>query len=193
MLANTEETLRTDEDPQEDPAADRAPDFIREIDWTAGHGVARAFGYITLAAAYGVKAELLKGGTHSGRIPLTVAVYAPENTENGEEILDTVNDIYDVLAAEAEKTARDKREAYRKTDAEPLQGYAVNRFSRAILAGFLQGAAGVLKTERALKTESYRLGTRARAVDENAHRTGLNAGRTYARTVLIPQLQQEAA
>lgn len=193
MLAqqDADADVRTEDTPA-DPE-DRAPDRIREIDWTAGHGVARAYGYAAIAAAYNCRAELLKGGTHSGRIPLTVAVYAPSGAENADEILTTVNDIYDALAPEAEKYAKERRAHVRQEtpDTAPT-GYQVNRFTRGVIAGFLQGAASVLRTEHAIKPEPYRIGSRARVIDESAHRIGLNAGRAYARNTLLPLLQQDS-
>ena len=195
-----DEDVREQEDvtePEPGPEPEpRAPDRVQEIDGTAGHGVARAYGFIALAAAYGCKAELIEGSTRSGsKMKLKVAVYAPDGIEDAEQALDIVASMYEVLAPEAEKFTKERRDHVRHEEdsAGVLAGYEINRFSRAVLAGFLQGAAGVLKTEHAIKPPPYRLQTRARAVNEAAHRSGLSGGRAYAKNVLQPQLSAQAA
>lgn len=185
MPANETEELAP-EGSAEDAGAVRAPDRIRDIPGTAGHGVARAYGYIALAAAYGAEAELVEGSTRTGRGMLRVAVYATP------EAADEIDRMYAALAPAAEDAAGERRAQARKDDRMPA-GYDVNRMTRAVLAGFLAGAAGVLKTDDALKVPAYKTGSRARVVDDPSYRAGVRLGKQYAEKNLRQEPQEAAA
>lgn len=171
-----------------EPAAEdelQVPVRIRMISGIAGHGVARAYGYTVIAAALGIRAELIEGSTRSGRTGLRVAVYAPENGD--ESLPGRLDSLYDDIAREAETVAAEKRAQMRRESGQPLAGYEVNRFTRAVLAGFAEGAARMLRTDSALRPAAgYRTGSRARSIDEKAHSAGMRAGRAYAERALVP-------
>lgn len=191
MSTQTEATHASDDTEAQDTA--RVPARIREINGIAGHGVARAYGYITLAAAFGAEAELVDGSTRSGKAGLRIAVHEPQH--GGEQVLDQVDDLYARLIAEAEKTAAEQRAAARHDEnlRQHIAGYETNRFTRAVIAGFLQGAARVLKTEQAIRPAPYKNASRARVIDEHAHRIGLRAGAAYARSSIIAEQEHAAA
>ncbi len=168
-------------------AADPDPDFrVREIPGGAGHGPARAYGYIAIATALGASAELTSGGTRStSRNPLIVTVRADDDT------FSRVNEIYDAVAPEAEGYAALKRTEARRSGS--VQGsYEVSLLTRAVLAGFPQGAASALREPGATRPAPFREATRARLSDEHAHRSAVVAGRAWAMRNLPAARREES-
>jgi hypothetical protein len=166
--------------------ADPDPEFhIREIPGGAGHGPARAYGYIAIATALGAQAELTEGGTRStGAHPLIVTV------QSDDETFARINDIYDEVAPVAEQTAAVKRDEARKSG-QPLKSYELSLLSRAVLAGFPQGAASALREPGTTRPRPLREATRARLVDEHSYRSAVSSGRAWAHRNLSAASREE--
>jgi hypothetical protein len=148
--------------------------FTRDIPGSAGHGVARAYGYIAVAKALNVEAELTQGGTRStGASPLQVTVTAPL------PLFERINDVYDIIAPEAESHAASVRAAARKEGRAFKGSYDVTRLTRASIAGFVQGAAATLREPGTTRPAPFKDATRARLVDEHAHRSSVASGRAW--------------
>lgn len=176
-------------DPESEPESDvEVEAYVREIPGGAGHGPARAYGYIAVAVALGAEAELTAGGTRStSRNPLQVTVRADPET------FAKVNDVYDEIAPVAEQTAAAKRDEARKSG-RSIKSYEMSLLSRAILAGFPQGAASALRTPGTTRPAPFREATRARFTDDAAHRSAVALGRAWAaRTIAQRQDAHSAA
>lgn len=172
------------DDPEPDEAGER---FVREIPGGAGHGPARAYGYIAVATALGAEAELTEGGTRStSRNPLKITVRADPETFR------RVNDLYDEIAPVAEQAAAVKRDEARKSG-RPLKSYEMSLLSRAVLAGFPQGAASALRAPGTTRPAPLREATRARFVDESAHRSAVALGRAWASRALAQREEAHTA
>jgi hypothetical protein len=173
-------------DPEPDPETESDPgteSFIREIPGGAGHGPARAYGYISVAVALGATAELTAGGTRStSRNPLQVTVSADPAT------FSRVNEIFDEAYPVAEQTAAARRAELRKSGRAIRSSYDVSLATRAVLGGFLQGVASALREPGTTRPAPFREATRARLSDESQHRYAIAAGRAWARR----ELQGEA-
>lgn len=159
----------------EEPESDvEVEAYVREIPGGAGHGPARAYGYIAVATALGAEAELTAGGTRStSRNPLIVTVHADPET------FAKVNDVYDEIAPVAEQTAAAKRDEARKAG-RALKSYEMSLLSRAVLAGFPQGAASALRAPGTTRPAPFQQATRARFTDDAAHRSAVALGRAWA-------------
>lgn len=183
-----EENQDLAEVPVPDETAAAEPEtHVRQIPGGAGHGPARAYGYIAIARALGAEAELTRGGTRStSRNPLEVTVRAPE------AIFERVNSLYDQVAEVADKVAADKRAAARKAGTQFKSSYDVNLLTRAVLAGFPQGAASALREPGSTRPLSLREATRARLVDEHAHRSAVASGRAWAEKNLVNHGHRDA-
>jgi hypothetical protein len=161
------------------PVPDTQADVrIREIPGAAGHGPARAYGYIAVASALGVQAELTEGGTRSTSArPLRVTVHADPET------FERINDLYDTLAPEAERVAAARRTEARK---DGRRSYELSLLTRAVLAGFPQGAASALREPGTTKPVPFREATRARLIDSDTHLSAISVGRAWAVHNLVP-------
>jgi hypothetical protein len=159
---------------EQDITAGSEETHIREVPGSAGHGPARAYGYIALAQALGAQAELTAGGTRStGKHPLQITVHASA------ELFGRINDLYDEIAPVAEKTASEMRlEARRNGSA--VASYDISLLTRAVLAGFPLGAASALREPGTTKPAPLCEATRARKADEQAYRSAAAAGRKWA-------------
>jgi hypothetical protein len=160
--------------------------FIREIPGGAGHGPARAYGYISVATALGASAELTAGGTRStSRNPLQVTVQADPET------FSRVNQIFDEAYPVAEQTAAARRAELRKSGRAIRSSYDVSLATRAVLGGFLQGVASALREPGTTRPAPFREATRARLADEGQHRYAISAGRAWARRELLSETVSE--
>lgn len=182
--AETESDSASEPEPTE--SDDSTESFIREIPGGAGHGPARAYGYISVAVALGAQAELTAGGTRStSRNPLQVTVQADPET------FSRVNEIFDEAYPVAEQTAAARRAELRKSGRAIRSSYDVSLATRAVLGGFLQGVASALREPGTTRPAPFREATRARLADEGQHRYAISAGRAWARRELLSETVSE--
>lgn len=184
MNATPQEGTILELDREAEPEAQAGEVHIREIPGAAGHGPARAYGYIAVAQALGVQAELTAGGTRStSRNPLQVTVNATD------DLFRRVNVLYDEIAPAAETVAAEMRSAARKE--QKFNGsYEISLLTRAVLAGFPQGAASALREPGTTVPRPFRESTRARLADEAAHRSAVVSGRAWAERNLLAAAAQ---
>jgi hypothetical protein len=171
--------------PNEAAGSTETGSHVREIPGEAGHGPARAYGYIALAQAFGASASLTSGGTRStGAHPLQVTVTADAAT------FERINSTYDEIAPVAERVAAEKRAEIRKE--QPVGGsYELALLTRAVLAGFPLGAASAFREPGTTKPSPLREATRARKVNNEVYRAAVASGRAWARRSLTPPAQQQ--